>query len=262
MAKNKLAENDLYQMLQKRYAEGGWALFPQVYRRTGNVSCRIADAVAMSTWPSRGLEMHGFEIKVSRSDWLRELEDVEKADEIFQFCDRWWIVASVNVVAVGELPPTWGLMEPRGASLRTTIAAPKLEPKPLDKPFLAAVLRRAAEFSVPDTILKKKLEEKWTEGYDSAEKTLGRRIKGLEKSLEVKKKLISDFEKKSGVNIDRWDLGNVAEAVRIIKQAGTPEKLCETLEKIAEPILRIHDRISKQIEKLRAIEGASNEQSQ
>ena len=33
---------------------------------------RYADAIAMNLWPSRGLAVHGFEIKISRGDWQRE----------------------------------------------------------------------------------------------------------------------------------------------------------------------------------------------
>jgi hypothetical protein len=47
----------------------------------------------MSLWPSRGIELHGIEIKVSRNDWLKELGDPAKADEIARFCDRWWVAA-------------------------------------------------------------------------------------------------------------------------------------------------------------------------
>jgi len=32
----------------------------------------------MDLWPSGGLEIHGHEVKVSRSDWLRELKEPEK----------------------------------------------------------------------------------------------------------------------------------------------------------------------------------------
>src|SRR5438876_1169784 len=77
-----------------------------------------ADALAMSLWPSRGLELHGFEIKASRADWRTELRNPETADEIATRCDRWWIVAgSADIVTDGELPPTWGLLVPLGSAL-------------------------------------------------------------------------------------------------------------------------------------------------
>jgi hypothetical protein len=39
-----------------------------------------ADAIARHLWPSQGLELIGFELKVSRSDWLREIKDPYKCE--------------------------------------------------------------------------------------------------------------------------------------------------------------------------------------
>ncbi len=50
---------------------------------------RAADAVAMDLWPSKGLEIHGHEVKVSRSDWLSELKQPEKCEPVKRYCDRW-----------------------------------------------------------------------------------------------------------------------------------------------------------------------------
>ena len=54
---------------------------------------RYADAVAMNLFPSRGLALHGFEIKVSKSDFKSEIENPEKSVPVQQYCDHWWIVA-------------------------------------------------------------------------------------------------------------------------------------------------------------------------
>src|ERR1041384_7618712 len=97
----------------------------------------------MSLWPSRGLLLHGFEIKVSRTDWLRELRDPGKADEFIRYSDRWWLVTEPDVVLDGELPETWEHLVRRGAKLAQAAAAPKLEPQDCDRTFLAALLRAA-----------------------------------------------------------------------------------------------------------------------
>jgi hypothetical protein len=61
------------------YARPAWALFGNVRNTTGSGSRqeRYADGIAVSLWPSRGLEIHGIEIKVDRQDWKRELADPE-----------------------------------------------------------------------------------------------------------------------------------------------------------------------------------------
>ena len=60
-------------LLALRYAPPAYAFFEEVRAQTGYAAGGSADGLALSLWPSRGIELHGFEVKVSRSDWLREL---------------------------------------------------------------------------------------------------------------------------------------------------------------------------------------------
>lgn len=72
---------------------------------------RTADALAIDTWISKGMELHGFEMKCSRSDWLTELRQPEKSEAFRRVCDRWWLVTSdPAIVKDGELPGGWGHM--------------------------------------------------------------------------------------------------------------------------------------------------------
>jgi hypothetical protein len=136
---------DVKAALRDRYLKPEWAIFFEVANGTGGNARRYADAIAMNLFPSRGLEINGFEIKVSRSDWLRELKNPEKAESIFKFCDRWWIVASRDSLKVDELPPTWGYIEAKDGKLRQVVQAPKLNPVAIDRAFAAALIRRAGE---------------------------------------------------------------------------------------------------------------------
>jgi hypothetical protein len=89
--------------------------------------------------------VHGFEVKVSRGDWQRELQKPEKAEAIMRYCDHWWIVTPKGLVRDGELPPTWGLYELDGRGLRCAVQAPKLDATPLTREFVAAMVRRAGQ---------------------------------------------------------------------------------------------------------------------
>ena len=89
-----LSESQLYTLIEKHCHSPRWATFPAVRNATGFArQVRTADAIAMALWPSMGLELHGFEIKSHRHDWLRELKKPDKADAIAKHCNRWWIVA-------------------------------------------------------------------------------------------------------------------------------------------------------------------------
>lgn len=83
----------------------------QVADGTGHHQSRWADAIAICVWPSRGYDLPGFEVKVSRGDWINELKDPAKSASVQRFCNRRWLaVASDKIVQPGELPPTWGLL--------------------------------------------------------------------------------------------------------------------------------------------------------
>lgn len=129
--------------LRERYKESHAILF-EVGNSTGHGTNRHIDALAIGLWPSRGMDIEGFEIKVSRSDWKRELADHAKADAIQRYCDRWWIAAPKGLIPVAELPSSWGLLELDGTAIRVKVQAPKLEALPPLRGFIAAVLRRAA----------------------------------------------------------------------------------------------------------------------
>ena len=137
---------DLVMRLHCRYPSDRYALLEQVRDGPGFSATGSGDLMAVGLWPSRGCEVEGFEIKTSRADWLRELKAPEKAENLYAFCDRWWLVipSSNDVLREGELPPTWGCIEAHGKEkLRASVAAPKLTPQPIDRYFLAAILKRA-----------------------------------------------------------------------------------------------------------------------
>lgn len=151
----------LFSLLRKRYAPPAWVLLPGVRDGTGSYASRTADGLAMGTWPSRGLELIGFEIKSHRNDWLRELKAPEKAEAICRFCDRWFIVASSDdIVKLEELPPTWGLLVASGKrGLVARKDAPVLTPAPMNRKFLAAVLRGAQKHLIDTDEIRAAVEE-------------------------------------------------------------------------------------------------------
>ncbi len=110
-------------------------------------AARIADALVLDTWrcPHADLtdaererrkwsewhSIHGFEVKVSRSDWLTELADPSKAEAWAQHCHYFWLVASDKSIVRDDLPDGWGLLVPHGASLRAVSKPRRRDPLPL-----------------------------------------------------------------------------------------------------------------------------------
>ena len=123
-----------------------YAVAAGVRSHAGFDARRTADYVAMDLWPSGGLRLHGHEVKVSRSDWLRELKDPSKAAEFVPYMNCWWIVVSdPRIVRPGELPDDWGLMVMRGIELTVKKPAPKRDALPLPPTRLAALLRAVSQ---------------------------------------------------------------------------------------------------------------------
>lgn len=125
---------------------GPFAWFENVPNSTGYAKRRSCDALALGLWPSAGLLLHGFELKVSRGDWLRELRQPEKATPLKRFCDHWWLVSGDDTVSPHshDLPMTWGHLVVRNGQLVQAREAPPLQAVPLDRGFVAALARKLA----------------------------------------------------------------------------------------------------------------------
>jgi hypothetical protein len=204
---------EIRQLLRRRYAPPAYALFEEVGDATGHNGSRLADAVAISIWPSRGLDISGFEIKVSLGDWKKELADPTKADAIAQYCDYWWVVAPEGVVPIDTIPGTWGLMEVSKRGLHAEKIATRMEPKPLTRPFVAAMLRRTAEWA--EKIVKDSGQFK--KGYEKGKQAAEADVKLGALNLKALQDKVSAFHKASGVDIaDCWNGTKLGDAVRSI----------------------------------------------
>lgn len=231
--KKKFDAYELRAMLAEKYKSPEYAFLQEVGSGTGANSGRYADAMAMSLWPSRGLHLMGFEIKVSRTDWLKEKEMPEKADAIARYCDFWYlVVGSTEIVQNGELPPTWGFIAPRGDKLVVSKEAQQLTPQPMDRKFLAALLRRASEVDrrSVEIELSRARDASFQEGKKIADSGLASKLKHVEEYYELLKKSVAAFQEKSGIKIDCWNGGNIGDTLSRVVRAESDVKL--TFERI------------------------------
>lgn len=147
-------ERDVLDVLHRRYSKVSqglgerWVAAEHVRSAAGFDATRTCDFMAQDTWPGAGLALHGFEVKCSRSDWLRELKTPDKALMFRAFCDYWWLVAADDTIAApAELPPGWGLLvvTRTRAKLRAVVPAPRLTPEPMPRTMQVALLRAAVK---------------------------------------------------------------------------------------------------------------------
>lgn len=118
-------------------------------------SRRICDYMALDLWPGgygkdAGPKLHGHEVKVSRSDWLTERRDPEKAEAFRRYCDYWWLVVSDRgIVKPGELPEGWGLLVASGNTLRAaTTATLNADVEPLPRHVQATFARAVTKTTI------------------------------------------------------------------------------------------------------------------
>lgn len=205
----------VWEQLRERYPAPEWALFFEVANGTGATTRRYADAVGASLFPSRGLDFHGFEVKTSRADWLRELKDPGKADVIASYCDFWWLVAGdEKVAAKDEIPRTWGFLVSKNGELRQVKRAERLDAKPLDRKFAMAMFRRADQWTKQQLKDDRRIVRAKEEGFKAGKEERDWENTSAKADLAHLQERLAEFEKTSGVGIASWRYGDVGEAVK------------------------------------------------
>jgi hypothetical protein len=228
------SERSVLDALRKRHApkrsHGNgpeWAFVEHVRDSAGFNASRTIDAMALGLWPSRGLELHGFEVKVSRADFRREVADVAKMDAFAKVLDRFWVVAPKGVVPPVELPATWGLLEvgEDGVSIRQKVAAPLLTDVrvPIPRDFLVPLLRAAGAVvqSRPEDLVAE-----YERGFASGKSHAAWNENSLQRKTEQVKELteaLAEIDAAFGTNLTHTDsqtrmerVGRVAGVVRSV----------------------------------------------
>lgn len=206
--KNWTAE-DLEQAIRRRYPSDAYAVLTQVANGTGGNKTRTADVVVISLWPSRGLTVEGIEIKVSATDWKREVAKPHKAAAFIPYCNRWWIAAPKNIIDRTTIPAKWGLLELDGRGLSTTKPAPELNAKPMPWTMTAAVLRNVAQSD--EAAIARRINDVRREARESAEALYKQQVDNY-------RQLVDDFHQRSGIRIDRFDWEEWADAIARAKE--------------------------------------------
>ncbi len=255
-----MTSGDLYKLLALRYPKEEYAFLPNVRNGTGwsKKVTREADALAVSLWPSRGIEIIGFEIKVDRGDWIREKKNPAKAEEIAQFCDRWFLVISDPAVAPEqEVPANWGILCAKGGKLIQVRAAALLKATPMDKFFMAAIFRQASKFVIPQISIDEKMMERIEEEVVRRTSNLKYSADRNREDLIELRNRVEKFQKISGVVIDSWDVEGIGEAVHAIRSGGNLESRINREKVELEDAMGQVERSKATIEKLKALRPAA-----
>jgi len=185
----------------------------------------------------------GFEVKASRSDWLNELKNGQKADDLAKYCDYWYlVVGDKDFVKEGELPKTWGLIAPSGSGMSVIVEAKELNADPIDHLFLAALFRNISDKMIPEDIFKSRVKG-----------AVDHQIKFYKDENEKYKKILQVLDDVSGIRIDTWTadekLYEIGKSIKLV-YTGKHKKVGEYLKKLREKSENITKFIDDEIESL------------
>lgn len=222
-----MTTEELLNKLSKKYPSPAYAFLRQVRNQTGYGykagTIRTADAMALGLWKSRGYYLHGFELKISRSDWLHELKEPAKAEAIAEYCDMFSLVISdIKIIDVSEVPKTWGIMVAQNGSVKTFREAPlNKDVKCMDRPFLCGFMRNITEqierIYTPTVEVNEIIKDRVKNEVEYKLKSVDDRAFRYEKLIEK----LKIFDKASGINLEgldyEWNKPEaIGEAVNIV----------------------------------------------
>lgn len=184
--------NDILALLKQRYSDPlRYACAAEVRSSTGTYDRRF-DFIAVNCWPSDGLKIEVFEIKISKSDLKHELEHPEKHNWAFSEIDTYWLVAPEDIVDIDILPKKWGVMVVRNGELFV-----KRKPIPLHddaqhfdvikRNFAISLIRAISSASLEKRLLWEEIkatkEQAYKDGFSAAIKEVGNARIDTEKYL-------------------------------------------------------------------------------
>lgn len=140
-----MTSSDIKKSLFVYFRPPEWACFDELRDGTGLACSRSFDMWAINCFPSNGHRTIGVEIKVSRSDFLRELNNPAKREQIETYAMETYFACPLGMLKPDELPEKWGLMTVSDKGARIAKRAVQRDQLQLDIFFFASVCRRAAE---------------------------------------------------------------------------------------------------------------------
>lgn len=212
-AAEKLTARDVRDALRGRWPDSEYLTIeeaPDGPSRTG----RKLDAVVVSLWRSRGYELDGIEIKVSHSDWMRELNNAAKADFWWRHVHRFWVAVPLAIAPkVREtLPSTWGLLAVQGGKCREVVKAPKHDAEPLTWEKCVGLMRAACDAG-PGALMRAE-QRGYDAGYKRAEADIERTSGDgrLRTALDALQAKVAAFQEASGIDIaGAWSAHNATQ---------------------------------------------------
>jgi hypothetical protein len=137
---------DIVALLKKKYKhEVGWLFITELRRSPGWIEERTIDVFVLHQWPSEGFKRIAYEIKISNSDFKREIKQPQKRKSFRDLSNEFYFIAPEGIIDPDKVPTDCGLIEvtPEGKLIKK-IDSPWFESNP-DWNIVASLVKRALE---------------------------------------------------------------------------------------------------------------------
>lgn len=186
----KITAKDILSLLRQKYLDSReWVVASEVQRTTG-WSDRRYDFVALNCFASNNYKVEVVEIKVSKSDLRRELEEPEKHNVMFDDIDYYSLAAPAKIIDMSIIPPKWGVYAVVDGKLVTKRKPLALHDEPrttLPRAFAASFMRAAAAQNMERTLLEDEKKKSFDEGYARCKIDVGQMADSWENYKRVQK---------------------------------------------------------------------------
>lgn len=200
---DKCNANVMRELLRMKFDDHRrYAVAEEVGNQTGFQKRRL-DMVVVDVYESNGYSVEGIEIKVSKADLRRELQDSSKHNIFFDDLDYYSLAAPLDVIDKDLIPKHWGIYAAKlrsdGGWYLQTIRKPlSLHDKQIatiGRGFFACLSRAIACQSPTASKLNQAERRGIEKGIEQEKRNSGYRIKRADENLERLNELEQLFEK-------------------------------------------------------------------
>ena len=169
-----------------------YAIATEVGLSTGGSRRRI-DMVIVNCYNSNSFRIDGIEIKVSKADLRRELEDPDKHVAFFDLLDYYTLACPEGIADLSLLPPKWGLLvvsdDGRAYYRRKPLALHDSIDRTVSRGFFAGYVRAIQHYSPS----KEALEAEYKRGLADGREDMRRHLAYNQRRVEEQAKDLDEF---------------------------------------------------------------------
>ena len=221
MVKQKITASDVRVLLHEKYSDHRkYAYAEEVGNATGLEQKRRLDAIVVNVYRSGGYSIEGIEVKVSRADLRRELQDSSKHNIFFDSIDYYSLAAPADVIDTDIIPPKWGLYavyDYEGNQVMKTMRKPLSlhdEQQPaINRPFFACLMRALCNQAPTATAI----EAAYKEGEAAAMKACESRLAHSDQAqIDKLREELRSYEELSR-QLKLWGAGSIERGIEKYK---------------------------------------------